>query len=240
MRLSRIAILGVGAIGSLLAELLVRGGAEDLLLVDGEDLEIGNLVRHRLRMDALGKKKASGLAEDLDLTSPHARVKAHDEPLPSDPEEARRLLEDYPIIIDCTGDDAVLQILSQAHWPLPKRFFSISVGYAAKRLYFFSAGGAQFPFDAFLTQVEPFLEGERRAMAGQSLPREGAGCWHPCWPARLDDVMLMAASASKLIENEVAAPSPPPSLLVFEKRAGVDGTFEGIRRVSTVPEQGGA
>jgi hypothetical protein len=231
VRLSKIALVGVGALGSLVGELLVRGGAEDMLLLDDDVLIAGNLVRHRLRLDALGEPKATALADDWNLSSPHARVRALAEKLPWDPESAQEKLADRRIIIECTGEDGPLETLARSVWTEPKLFFSISVGRESRRLYVFSAHGTSFPREAYHAQISPWLLEDWRDVDARDLPWEGAGCWHPIWPARLDDLMLMAATAAKLLEREIAAPTGSPRLQVFEQRTGTNESFEGLRRV---------
>lgn len=71
-----ILVIGVGALGSAIAELLVRGGARTLTLLDGERLEAGNLVRHTLTLDDLEQNKAEALAARLSRISPHVAVRA--------------------------------------------------------------------------------------------------------------------------------------------------------------------
>jgi hypothetical protein len=231
VRLARIAVIGVGAVGSLVAELLVRMGAEDLVLVDDETLAIGNLARHRLRMDALGESKASALAEKLNITSPHARVRAHPDDLPWGAEEARRLLEDRQMVLDCTGENPVLAALAACRWDEPKLFASISLGRASRRLYFFSARGTTFPVHDFDAQLRPWLDEDARATADQDLVWEGAGCWHPLSPARCDDIFMLGAAAVRLLEAEAtAAAEGPPRLQVFERRVNEAGGFDGLAR----------
>ena len=67
--------------------------------------------------------------------------------------------------------------------------------------------------------------------AGVRLPREGIGCWHPLFPARIDDVWLMAAAAIKRLEETLAAPPTEPVLVVFEQTIE-NGHFTGIRLAS--------
>jgi hypothetical protein len=64
------------------------------------------------------------------------------------------------------------------------------------------------------------------------LPREGAGCWHPLFPARIDDLWLMAAAAVKVLESTVTEPPTEPLLAIFE-RFEEDGVFAGIRRADS-------
>ena len=229
-RLSRSAIIGVGALGSLMAELLVRQGAVDSILIDFDALTAGNLVRHRLGLDAVGENKATALAEELNLMSPHARVRACCQGLPWDLPDAHQLLCDRETVVDCTGDDAPLVALARNAWNAPKLFASASVGREARRLYFFTARGTSFPLDEFKKLVAPWLA-EERAVARDDSPWEGAGCWHPLFRARLDDLMLMAATATKLLEAEVAEPSLSPKLQVFQSKKGRTGLFCGIERV---------
>ncbi len=237
LRLSKIAIVGVGALGALLGELLIRGGAEDVLLIDHDKLAVGNLVRHPLHMDALGENKARALAEHLNTCSPHARVAAVDSILPWDPQKAQEQIADRQILLDCTGEDGPLEVLAQIASPEPKLFFSISVGRAARRLYFFSASARSFPRDEFHAQLTPWLTTDWQGVSTRDLPWEGAGCWHPLWPGRLDDLMLLAATSAKLLEAGAAKPEASPRLQVFERWNDADETFAGLRRVLT-PESG--
>ena len=65
----RILIIGAGAVGSALAEMLARGGARDITVIDSDCLEAGNLVRHNLLATDIGNRKASALAARLDAAS---------------------------------------------------------------------------------------------------------------------------------------------------------------------------
>jgi ThiF family len=60
-----IAIIGVGAVGSLLAGELAHLGYSPLLLIDYDTLEGHNIVRHRLGAEYVGCSKAESLAEVL-------------------------------------------------------------------------------------------------------------------------------------------------------------------------------
>ena len=70
----KVLIIGCGALGSTIAELLVRGQSTQLTLMDGEDLEVGNLVRHTLDLGDIKKSKAEQLARKLNSINPHADV----------------------------------------------------------------------------------------------------------------------------------------------------------------------
>lgn len=66
----RVLLVGGGAVGAVIAELLVRGGVENLTICDPETTLTGNLVRHTLTLRDVGRGKAVGLAERLAQASP--------------------------------------------------------------------------------------------------------------------------------------------------------------------------
>lgn len=226
-----IAVVGAGAIGSTVSEQLVRAGTYHQIIIDGETLEAGNLVRHTLNMKSLGKNKAIALAERLNLISPHAQIKAIPQALPLKNSDDIKMLLEASVIVDCTGSDSVLEHLAKFEWQTQKVFFSISQGMWAKRLFLFSAAADRFPRDAFISMVNPWLRKEIAENEGSELPRKGIGCWHPLLPARADDVWLMTAVAVKYLEDSLKSLSSEPKLTVFEQVKDSTG-FIGLRQVA--------
>lgn len=200
IRTSPIAVIGAGALGSTVAELLARGGVTNILIVDPDNLEAGNLARHTLIGADLGRNKAEATAARLQGAAPMSRVSTHAASLPCG-ERLQQLLEPFDIVLDCTGDDEVLRRLGEAWWSIPRRFLSASLGFAAERLFLFGAQACAFPFDEFAAAVRPWLDSERSqwSTAGETL--EGAGCWSPLFPARCDDVWLGAVATVKYLER---------------------------------------
>ena len=76
LRKARVVLLGAGALGSAVAELLVREGVNDLLISDSEPVEAGNLRRHTLSLDNVGAPKTAALMERLNAVSPFAKVRS--------------------------------------------------------------------------------------------------------------------------------------------------------------------
>ncbi|MFY9975346.1 MAG: ThiF family adenylyltransferase [Chromatiaceae bacterium] len=202
VRESSIAVIGAGALGSTVAEILARGGVADILIVDHDDLEPGNLVRHTLVGADLWRNKATATAARLQGAAPMSRISAHADSLPCG-DRLQKLLEPIDIVLDCTGDDEVLRRLSEAWWTIPRRFMSASLGFAAKRLFLFGTQACAFPLEEFAAAVKPWLAAERSqwSTAGETL--EGAGCWSPLFPARCDDVWLGALATVKYLEHMV-------------------------------------
>ena len=229
-----IAVLGVGALGSVVCELLVRAGVKNIALVDEDVLESGNVNRHVATLVDVGKSKVSVVAQRLRQISPTVRVAEVNDKLPSGTQAIETLLDEYDIIIDCTSSDEVLATLARAWWSIPRTFASFSMGYGGKRLFSFGVSGNRFPQDDFAGRVRPWIDYEARAWADNDEVLEGVGCWHPLFPARYDDVVLAAAVCVKELESLVAKRSAEPRFRVFSQTSTDDG-FQGFVPESAPP-----
>ena len=230
LRYKSVLIIGAGAVGSALAEMLVRSGVQTVTIMDDDHLKAGNLVRHTLGISHLGEPKASNLEDRLDDAMVHSAVSSITASFPpGKPEDINRVLN-ADVVIDCTGDDSVAEHMGTFAWDGPLTFASVSVGLKARRAFIYVSHGDTFPADDFHSQLDPWLRSE---MAGydEELPRDGIGCWHALMPTRIDDLWMMTGAAAKAIESAVAEPPHKPTLVVFEQQYE-DGVFIGLHRVS--------
>lgn len=227
-----ILLLGVGAVGSVVAELLSRGNVQRITLVDSDEFEVGNLSRHTLSRESLKENKATSVAKHLNLASPHAIVEAIECEFPFVGEEQKSHLQQCDLILDCTGSDSVLYHLEHFAWENEKIFVSISLGMRGKRLFCFAARGRSFPSDTFKNKLRSWLEMEREEYRDELLPWSGIGCWHPVFPARVDDVWMLASVAVKHLDSLIKeASSIKNDFAVFEQIYDENNTFCGIRQV---------
>ena len=228
----RILIIGAGALGSALAEMMARGAAREITLMDHDGLEAGNLSRHTLLLGDIGKQKAGAVARRLDQASIHGRIDAIQGRFPPENPAVVQQVRDHDVVIDCTGDDSVAIALGRFHWGEPKLFMSISLGLYARRMYCFTARVTNFPGTEFLAEVGPWLEEETARFDIDELPRDGPGCWDFRHPARIDDVWMMAAAAMRFFEQSVVHPPEAPTLVVLEQQTDDSGNFIGTAIVS--------
>jgi hypothetical protein len=230
LRSRPVAVLGVGALGSVVAESLVRVGVNRLLLVDADELKAGNLVRHNLSLNEVGQNKAKALSERLNTLSPHAKVEFLPESFPPAKDEDRQRLSEYAIILDFTAEDRTLIDLEGFSWEEPKLFLACSVGAGARRLFMFEAFAATFPEQRFHDLVDPWLLRDQEDN-GAEFPREGIGCWHPVFPARFDDFSLWSGVITRRLETLAVETPAGPRLDVYEQI--FDGQFPaGMQRVA--------
>lgn len=229
---ANVLLIGAGAMGSSIGELLIREGCMRLTVVDDDILNVGNLCRHTLTLQDVGTPKARALATRLNSISPHATVLAIIGKFYDCTSSERQQMDKCDIIIDCTGEDKAAYQLGKFPWTGSKLFISVSVGIKACRLFVFAAQGAGFPHAVFMNMLTPWLQKELKKCEGLKLPREGIGCWHPVFPARADDIWLMSSVAVKCIATWVDNPPGTPCLNIFEQEQK-EGQYIGVRKVET-------
>jgi hypothetical protein len=221
-----VVLLGAGAFGSVLGDLLVRGGVHDLAIFDAERLEAGNLARHELSMLEHGALKAEALAKRLNTVSPSARVSGYGSAFPPSDDDARAALDRAEIVIDASASDRVAEALGKYPWGRDRKFASVSFSYGAEKLYFYLAKGPAFPTEDFRTEMKPWIEADTRPP--EDFPHEGTGCWSSVFPARGDDVALFAAIAARQLDERLATSVDAPELAVYARQP--DGTVAILHR----------
>lgn len=220
-------LVGAGCVGASVAEILVRSGVYNLTIVDSDIFEVGNLSRHVLNVGNIGELKELSLGSYLNTLNPHANVEVINDTLRIDEEFKTNIaLDKYDIIIDCTGENSVLDVFQKTDFRKSHIIASISVGLGAKHLYMTIMSGTTFYFNSFYMLISPYIQSEIDLFDDYNLPRNGIGCWHPTFPARSDDIWLAAATAVKAIENYIITKSTKALSIVYEQREN-DGIFEG-------------
>ena len=71
LRNARVAVAGLGGLGSNIAVMLARSGIGELLLVDFDTVDVTNLNRQMYLIPQLGKPKAEALPEILYQINPY-------------------------------------------------------------------------------------------------------------------------------------------------------------------------
>jgi hypothetical protein len=199
----RILLIGAGSLGSTVAENLLRMGVCEMGILDFDWLMMGNLSRHALSMPAVGQKKANALAEHLNQCMPDAKVRAFDTVFPPHNEQLKQAVKSYEVIIDCTGDDDVLDALASFDWQGEKLFVSLAMTWRAEGLFAYAASETSFPA---IDAKAHFADSPIPALNEADAQIEGIGCWHAVFPATADDVQLWGAIGSKFIRRAILDP----------------------------------
>jgi hypothetical protein len=104
-----VGIVGCGSVGSKVAMSLARAGVGKFVLVDGDVLAPGNLVRHDLDASAVGLHKADGLATRILCVNPDAEVTVRrlslgDQESSAATDYAVQQLAKCDLLVDATAD----------------------------------------------------------------------------------------------------------------------------------------
>lgn len=210
-----IAVFGCGALGSSIAELLARGGVRQMSLVDSDTIKFGNLCRHTLEGSSVGVNKAQALAERLLRANPLSKIKGYSEKVPLDSrsdQALRQAIMDAEIFVDCTTSEAAFQWLNQYAVENGKRLISLFFNFHAELLTLCISGKSISCSDIFkdlsyavqqkYTPLDPKVYFYHPSKDEQII--EGAGCWHPSFPALNAHVQILAAHAVDIISHSIA------------------------------------
>lgn len=199
-----IVLIGAGALGSMVAENLVRAGCQQLTIVDHDTYEVGNVSRHTLALDDVGRNKATALADRLQSVSPYVQTVDVATAFPTNGEMPASI-SNAEVVIDCSASRVVRRALDDKRWDHRVVFCSAAMGRRANRLFCFTAYSHTFPYtdyeEAFsLWRLQEQVEWDDETDA---VP-ERVGCWHPASVIRTDRVMTWAGTVTRLLDNATA------------------------------------
>lgn len=230
----KILLIGAGCLRASVSEILVRSGIYSLTILDLDIFKVSNLVRHTLSIYDIGSSKTVSLVKHLNQINPHSAVRSIDDLLKVGKDGKANIdMNSYDIIIDCSGSNEVLNVISNLNLNSSKVFISVSVGLGARHLYLTMFNSNVFDFTSFAEIVRPYIESDNASLIFNDLPRDGIGCWHPTFPARSDDIWLAASTVTKTFEKYVVENTLENVTIVYEQKAN-DGVFEGYKVVEKI------
>lgn len=183
-------VIGCGAFGSTLAELLVRGGTKRIWLCDFDRLRGGNLVRGAYQIRDVAGSKSQMLSNRLTSISPHVHPVSLRGGFSHDKDNLS--LETLKFVFDCSAENAVLDEIQVTDFASDTRIISLSANWKASRLL------------AIHSRMQHYNSSSAKAllknMHGDLLPvediwPEGIGCYHPAFPADPHRVTLCVSMA---------------------------------------------
>lgn len=199
---SKILVIGIGAVGSILAKTLVRSGCTELDVIDFDLKEPENVCRSEYPFITGITNKVDDLITNLLTISPFLKTKNSyrfselfelflktnliNYELKG---EIEKYLCCYDIIIDCTADNDLLYIFSQLD--ISSEIFNISISNYAKQLV---CAVENNRYDFVLKQFQRL---------SSNLKEEDlynpTGCWSPTFRASYNDINVLVQFAIKHI-----------------------------------------
>lgn len=193
---SKILIIGIGAVGSMIATSLARGGCLNVDVCDYDIKEPENVCRSEYWFVTGLNKKVEEIANVLTVISPFVNVKLNDKIIDftkfsiQDPEWIIFLEEyfnSYDIVFDCTTDNELANIFDKLKTNCD--IFNISLTNHAKNLVCIVKPNIY----NWLCEVFRFLEVDDLDLYNPN------GCWSPTFKASYNDISTLVQLAIKNI-----------------------------------------
>ncbi|MFT3749064.1 MAG: ThiF family adenylyltransferase [Agriterribacter sp.] len=195
---AKILIVGIGAVGSMVATTIVRGGARDVLMVDHDIKEPENICRSEYAFIPGLTAKATELSNRLAAISPFVEVKSNEGLMDlfklvvngNDTRwhtDIKKRLDEFDIIFDCSTDNDIAFLLGDLD--LNGDIFSLSITNHAKELIC----GTKQNLYGWLRQAFHQLERETEDLYSPT------GCWSPTFKASYNDISVLVQYALRHI-----------------------------------------
>lgn len=218
---AKICLIGIGAIGSNLAEILCRGGARRITFADFDGVSAGNPCRSNFNYTAIGELKLHSLTGQLYQVSPHVDIDFFPQLFftkapkgsPAFLKE-KNLLNSYDIIINCTGEDEISYLLQEMN--LDNTVIDISITNDARELIFVT-GGSTFDKIQFVAS---------RLDKTATPLYQPIGCFSPTFKASYNDIIALLSYAVKKANMIMSKNIPLKSFLI---KSDEDETSPGLR-----------
>lgn len=193
-------LVGCGAIGSCMGELMVRSGVAKLLLCDGDVVTGGVLIRSNFNMQQVGENKARALKKTLQFLVPFAEVRAVEKSISSSFDEAP--FGPVDMVLNCSANWEVLHSLKEARLNQNAVVVTVFVGYQARTLYFHAMRLGDLDPATTIRDLQALMDSEEPQVA-DSIQSEGIGCYHPAFPADVSRLWLHACRAMEVIQEKL-------------------------------------
>jgi hypothetical protein len=141
----KITLIGCGALGGDVAQMLAKAGVQRMSLIDSERLDWDNIGRHLLGAKEVGRHKSAALRDHLLGQFPHMDVSAEMRPWEELIGEKPQAFVDSDLVISLTGEwasDSALNLLARSRSRPPVLFgWTEPHGYAGHALLVSTRGG---------------------------------------------------------------------------------------------------
>lgn len=167
LRNKKIMIIGMGAIGSVIATQLAKAGINELHLIDYDFVQVGNIPRWILGVTEVGKFKSEVVANFLHTCYPFCKTSfsIHKIGGQDDFKFLELALNDVDLVIDATAEWTVSNLLS-------------TVCRDKNKKYVWATG----------------TQGSRGGVVGRIIPNGTKGCWK-CFQHHLNDGSIVSPAA---------------------------------------------
>lgn len=216
---SKILILGIGAIGSMIAKTFVRSGCSKLDVIDYDVKEPENVCRSEYSFFTGMNNKTIDLMNELYSISPFLesnlfgydfseKFNIYTKAFYSNSikkQEIESYLNHYDLIIDCTTDNDLLYVFSQLN--ITTNLLNISISNHAKHLV---CAVENNRYEFVMNQFQNVLKSDVEDLHNPT------GCWNPTFKASYNDINVLVQYSIKYINLRFAEKQKPLKNFVLE------------------------
>lgn len=216
----KILIIGIGAIGSMVAKTFARSGSKYLGLYDVDLKEPGNVCRSEYDFLSGISDKSYELSSILQSISPFVQCEISPKALDSwikltmDNDETKNAIQEilnrYDIIFDCSTDDGMMYVLDKLN--LRSKLINISISNHANELVCAMGNNITETVKFIFTQI---IKSDTLDMFYPT------GCWSPTFKASYNDIAAKLQLALKHIIGMLTAIEQESSFYVSETQNGM-------------------
>ena len=210
----KILIIGIGAIGSMVAKTFARSGSKYLGLYDVDLKEPGNVCRSEYDFLSGISDKSYELSSILQSISPFVQCEISPKALTMDNDETKNAIQEilnrYDIIFDCSTDDGMMYVLDKLN--LRSKLINISISNHANELVCAMGNNITETVKFIFTQI---IKSDTLDMFYPT------GCWSPTFKASYNDIAAKLQLALKHIIGMLTAIEPESSFYVSETQNGM-------------------
>ena len=217
---SKMLILGLGAIGSILARTLAKCGCRHIDLYDFDSKQYSNCCRSEYDFYRGSSDKQYELS--LQLTSAHPFIEVNLLPREfdmaikaafqkGDTDGIKKKLNEYDFIFDCTTDDDLAYILDQIQ--TSSQIINLSISNHAHQLVC-----------AFSPKISNFLKFAFSKCVSNKDEDDmfnPTGCWNPTFKASYNDINSLLQYALKRIVRMVSCQEPKHNFILSDSYEGI-------------------
>lgn len=216
----KVLIMGVGAIGSVVAETLTRCGAKNLMLYDIDNKEPGNVCRSAYPFYTGVTEKTLDLEMLLTQISPHldcASLKSIVDMVVKsfaaeheDNSALARLFDVFDVIFDCTTDNQLMRVMDGTE--MKAQLVNLSITNHAQDLI------CAFSPNVTETVLLVYKLLNRDSVTDMYNP---TGCWNPTFKASYNDISSKVQFAMKHIIRMLSSEEPLSNFYITENETNL-------------------
>jgi hypothetical protein len=221
-----VTLVGCGAVGSYVADLLYREGVRRFRLVDPDTYRPGNAIRHAAPAELVGRSKVQAVAEGLDALGLGAPDVEFQEVRLSTPDHALQLMRGTDLVIDATAATRATALLRWAAEATGQPVISVCV-----------------QRDGCIARVDRFpLHGSEQhlpavpLLTGGSPPLRERGCSDAVSPTPPSAVVAAAELAVEVARDQLLLDAAAPASVLRVLHPQPDSPYTALTTItSTVP-----